>query len=321
MNHLTLLRAASTLTGSVGLASALAYLAAAAMILLGVGGDDGPWRQAFLRVAVPLMLLPYVLLILHLYLRTQLGVAYLRAGHLDEALRYTEGRLTPSFARSRREALHHLIVRARAQLAAGEYEASAATAAAPLSAGGRRPSTAQLLELTAVALEALLRAEDLVAARELLERHRQRLRNTPGHAARRAHVRACAAELHQRAGDHDACAHQLEEAGWLNTDLPRLALSRALAAWRFGRQPSDWRAALELLDAHRDRLERQIPGRAAELHAIAASLALRLGDHQGARRRLQLALDDPRADDRARHLRGQIAAEVGAADPHDAEDP
>jgi tetratricopeptide (TPR) repeat protein len=251
------------------------------------------WAEFFVPAAIPLLAVPWVLLLTYLYLRTQLGEWYLRRGRIDDAIDYCEDRLDHNLQRSRKEALINRITLARAHLARADYE----IAEKVLNSGFSMPDKgAQALEICRWRMEVALRVENLVRCRAAYEQGAGIAR--PKGA--RAYHRACRAELAVREGNRGDFDDAIDEALWDGPKNPRVRLSQVLGVIRFGASSEELEEALGLLAQLVGPTLADVPHREGELIALRAELLAELGRDEDARSALEPA-DEARADTRAKY--------------------
>lgn len=201
-------------------------------------------RQRYLLVAVP-----YVLLMLYLFARFKAGSALLKAGHVDEAMRWAEPRRSHSLLRSRREALENALVYGKGLIIRQEYEAA-------LEALGQAPrASSDRLTAGYLQLECHLRLDDEARAQELAEA----LKDAKGPTTSKARFFAACAELAARQDDEDKAQSALRKARFFDRREPRVRWAEMFVDQHWSR-PSE-------PDLVEDSL---IPGAAAELLLLAA---------------------------------------------------
>jgi len=274
--------------GSLGLGTALAYViwgvyfnATGSQVWLSVLLTWGPWAAA----------VPFGALLGHLYLRTHLGAWYLDRGEPEAAADYTDGRLDASWLRSRRETLWHRLYLGRAQIARGDYADGLAT----LTRGFAPPETEKLqARYRHWQLEAALRLED----HEMVDEALDGAVESAAPAEIRGKIRACAGEAAVLEGNREAYHTHLDEARWLTSASARADFVEAMGTVRFGHTDGARRTALECIRWSRGSLATELPGRAAEWHAIWAELLVARGRDSEAERVLEDA-DEASADERS----------------------
>ncbi|MFP4598936.1 MAG: hypothetical protein ACLFVJ_11835 [Persicimonas sp.] len=281
--------------GASGLASALAYFVG---VYLAFDPAWEQWAEFFVPWSVPLLFIPYVLLIGHLFLRTRLGEWFVERGEIAEAKAYCEERLDHNLLRSRKEALFHRVALARAYLVEQDY----AEAEALLATGYSIPKKGQLaLDIQRWRMEIALRADNLLRCRQAWSAVAELTRPRRS----RAYVLACRAELAAREGERSEFEEAIEEALWADPKNERIVLSELVGSLRFSSEDSQLREALDLIEPASEHVSTQLPGRLAEVSAFAAELHLRLGEVDEARARLAEATDQP-ADPRADYELGRV---------------
>lgn len=281
---------AVSLLGILGLASALLYAFGVYLVFSPAHTELGDW---FLRWALPLLVVPYVLLVGYLFIRARTAAWLLEHGRRDEAMDYCRANLAHTVLRSRTEAMMNRACLGRALVERGEY----AEALAVLDGGGSPPKRGQVvLPLARWKMEAALRLENLVACHAAYDA----VAETTRPRAERAYVLACRAELAVREGDRAGWTEALEQARWADATDPRVRISEALGRAAFATDERDRREALDLLAELEPGAIDQIPGRQAEVLALQAQLAFRLGDERAAEL-LDRARRAPQ-DDRSRYV-------------------
>src|SRR5690554_3243953 len=212
-----------SMLGTLGLATALAFLAG---VFLAFQPGWEEWAEFFVPRGVYLLVIPYALLLSHLYLRAQLGVWFLRRGWVEEAIAYCEQRLSHHLMRSRAEALAHRVALARAFAARGDY----ARARALLEADFDVPKRGRArLDIARWRMEVALREENLLRAHRAFDQVAGQLRPAPA----RRELDACRAELAVREGERDAYDSAMGRANWKGTPDPRVQWVEVLAALRW----------------------------------------------------------------------------------------
>lgn len=301
-----------SMTGALGLALALAYLGGA---WLALDPQWQAWAEFFMPRALPLLLAPYVLLLGYLYLRTDLGLWFLRRGLPDEAIAYCQARLGHSLGRSRSEALAQRIALARAYVYVGDY----ARAEQTLASGYKRPTRGRLaLELARWQMEIWLRRENLIRCHEAWNTAPGTLR--PARA--RAELDACRAELALREGNREDYETALARAQWRGAKLARVRLIEVLGRLRFedalaptaDAPPAEFiQAMIDELDAITPKIIAEIPRRAPEIVATRAKLLYRSGQVDQTRQELTRA-QAIQGDARSQHELAALASLFESAD-------
>lgn len=216
----------SKLTGILGMGLAIAYLFAvflafqpgfAELTYLFVGRSDQELPLVALSAAVP-----YILLLVHLGLRSQLGGIYLRRGYVLECVAYTTPRLKVSLLRSATEAAYHRLFLAQALIRLMRYRE-----AIEVLEPNVKPPKRLKSEFDVWRLETYLRLDNLMKAKEVRD----------GLEVKRdaAHGRAwaAAAEIAAREGDAREFQRCVDNALWSSPGgSPRLTYSRCVAANR-----------------------------------------------------------------------------------------
>lgn len=294
--------------GTLGLAVALAYLAGA---YLAFQPGWEAWAEFFVPRSVYFIVIPYALLLSHLYFRTHLGAWFLRRGWVDEAIAYCEPRLSHHLMRSRAEALAHRVALARARVMRGDY----AGARALLDADDSRPRRGHArLGIARWRMEVALREENLVRAHrafdEVAGQHRPL-------KARRA-LDVCRAELAVREGDRQSYESAMARVKWKGQPSPRAQWVEVMATLRFspaqasdakGGDSSDEAAAISLatLDRIRDAICILLPFAQGELLAMRAELLYRSARLDEARQQLA-SLDAACCDARSHYEAERVRA-------------
>ncbi len=276
--------------GAAGLASALAYFVG---VYLAFDPAWEQWAEFFVPWSVPLLFIPYLLLISHLFLRTRLGEWLVERGRIAEAKAYCEARLDYNLLRSRKEALFHRVALARAYVVEQDY----AEAEALLASGYSIPEKGQLaLDIQRWRMEIALRADNLLRCRQAWDAVAEVTRPRRS----RAYVLACRAEWAAREGERSEFEDALEEALWADANNDRVVVSELIGILRFSSDDSQMRQGLDLIEPAREHVSTQIPGRLAELTAFEAELRYRLGEVDRARALIAEAAQRP-ADARAEY--------------------
>lgn len=284
-----------SILGALGLATALAYFVG---IYLAFQSEWASWEEFFVPRALVLVLVPYISLIAHLYLRTRLGQWLLDRGRIEEAISYCEARLDHGLLRSRREALSHRAALGRAYFARSDYERVEELLAntARVARGDR-----MVLQIQRWRMEAALRLDNLVRCHQAWEAAQGLVR--PRRA--RAYILACRAELASREQDRDGFEEAIEEALWADPENERVALSRVIGALTFFETFSEWREALAILDDIEERIVREAPAREAELDVFRARIYLQLAEPAPAIECLDRA-EEGRSDRRTLYERRRV---------------
>lgn len=278
-----------SLLGAAGLASALAYFIG---IYLVFQPQWKAWADFFVPAAIPLLLVPYVLLLVHLYLRTRLSQWLLGRGHVDEAVAYCETRLDHNLLRSRKESLTNRITLARAHIVRADYEAANKV----LGSGFAMPQKgAQVLEIARWRMEAALRMDNLVLCHEVFDSVADLVRPKRP----RAYLLACRGELAARESSRAEFDEAIDEALWIQTDNPRVQLAQVLGVLRFGASAEQLDDGLAVLETVFETIVDEIPYREAELVALRAELLARLGRDDEAGEVIATA-DERRSDRRSK---------------------
>lgn len=244
-----------SLIGILGLALGLTYLVAIGLAFTPgydelthflVGESDLEFSYNFLWVG-----LPYLLLIAHLYMRTQLGLWMLDRGMVAEARAYVMDKQETGLMRSSREVAHHWLAMSRILACEGEYDAAWEKLEEHLRRG-KVPGSLRG-RWAHWAMEVALRREDGIGFTEVSERIDIPLNDRVGAA-----VWSCRAEYHARARNYVAFREAVESSNFAWSSHPRLAHARAVGALRIPERVSDpaaihrelISARSELLDTH-----------------------------------------------------------------------
>lgn len=267
----------STLVGGCGLGLAAAYVMLVVVAFLPggeavaafmVGSEQGP------GYGYALIVVPYVLLLLHLWLRVNVAAKLLEMGDVERARDFATRRLKVSVLRGRREALANRTVLMRIACRAGQYEE-----VDELAAGARLPRRGMFGSVDGEAefhrwrLEALLRREDLVSARKVVADAWP----MAGRGPAIADFCACAAELSVRNNEPDEVRTWRDRALFAADRSERLDVTTLLAALRFGESVDE--DVLERVNPHTVGFLEDLPGAALEVALARAELA---GDEPGA---------------------------------------
>ncbi|QDG50026.1 hypothetical protein FIV42_04500 [Persicimonas caeni] len=290
-----------SLLGALGLACSLGYFVG---VYLAFQPEWQDWADFFVPAAIPLLIVPYVLLLSHLYLRTHLGAWLLKRGAVDQAIDYCSARLSSNLMRGRKEALIHRVNLARALVVRGEYERAYET----LSAGYAKPDKgAQAVNIARWRMEVALRKENLIQCHEAYEAAAELTR--PKGA--RAYLLGCRAELAVREGKRGEFDESIEEGLWAKSDNPRVRLCQVLGALRFGASHEELTEALALLEQAFAPAVTDVPRREGELLACRAELLWELGRKDEARETIAFADEvpqDTRSEYEIRRVRERITA-------------
>lgn len=172
-------------------------------------------------------LVPYSLLMAHLYLRTKLGGVFLKHGAVDDAITYTSDKVKPSLMRSSTEAAFHRLFLAKALVRQLRYD-EALEILDELVAVPRRLRD----EYSRWTLEILLRQENLKRANQMVKKIRASKSEAAGCAW------AAVAELATRQNDKPLFDTAWKNAIWaLPPTHPRLVFTAMGAASRFEISP------------------------------------------------------------------------------------
>lgn len=270
-----------SLLGSAGLGVGLTYFVG---IYLTFQPSFEDWAKFFVPRALPLMVIPYVLLVAHMGLRYSLGQWLLERGAIEQARRYSSRRMNRNLVRGKREALKNRLVMARVLIREGAYE----KAWEMLSEARDLPRRGGLaLEYGRWKMEAALRLD----ARERVEQTYKEISAFPSPVKERAAAMACMAELALREGDDEGYRQYIERALWTDTANARASLTRTLALVDHGSGEEEWRDAIAMIGLVEERSCNEIPGRQAEFEAYRALLYGRLGEQDQKRAALQRALE------------------------------
>lgn len=290
-----------SMLGAAGLGVSMSFLAGA-YLAYEPGWEE--WAAFFMPRAVYLIVVPYVLLLGYLYLRSNLGDWFLRRGYVDEAIAYCEPRIEHNLMRSRAEAFGNRIALARAFTVQGDYE----HARELLESGFKPPKSGRArLQIARWRMEVALRQENLLRCHRAFDQVSGTLRPTK----QRRPLDVCRAELAVREGDRSAFKKALERANWKGARLPRLQWVEVLAALRFGDSATaqgeagnftaeDPAVLLARLDSIRDEPGNFLPSLGAELLAIRAELLYKSGEPEQARQQLD-AVESAHCDARSKY--------------------
>lgn len=295
--------AAVSFLGSLGFALAMGYIVlvvrafspggAAATEFL-IGKDDARFAWGFL-----VFMVPYVLLLSHLWLRIRLGDWLLRRGEDALAERYSLKRMKPNPFRARKEALAHRNVVARVLLRRGRYD-EAWQLLEEAKTGGASP---WLTECRRWQLEIALRRENLLDAHSVIDA----AKSVKGRGAQVAAWHACAAEVAIREGRSTDALEALDSARWAEERNPRIALAEGLYAAKFGLDAAEAQKGTAALQRAREWLI-DVPGGEGEWRAARARLHILAGDEDAARK----ALGEPSDawDRRSRYVWNEVRDEL-----------
>ncbi|MFU8803937.1 MAG: tetratricopeptide repeat protein [Bradymonadaceae bacterium] len=272
-----------SLLGSLGLGLGLTYFVG---VYLSFHPDFEDWAAFFVPRAIPLMVVPYVLLVAHMVLRYSLGQWFLSRGAVSQAREYSSKRLNKNLLRGKREALKHRLVFGQVLANEGAYE-EALTMLNGTKDVPRRGAMA--FDYARWKMEVSLRLDDRPAVEEAYASVSKLI--VP--VRERASVLAARAELALRDAEDDLAREMLEKALWAHAESQRATLSRTLSLIEHGQGDEDWREALGLLELVQPPTCNDIPGRTAEFEAYRALLLGRLGDQDNARAALQRARSSP----------------------------
>ena len=258
------LTALSTTVGGLGLGTAAGYMAlvfasfdprGAPITKFMVGATDGTPGWGFMLVAIP-----YVLLIAHLWIRLRMGRWLLETEDLDAVDRYAAKRTRPNLMRARKEALANVVALMRVDLRRGDYASALQRAQNATRLPGRGEELAAFHRWR---LEAALRAEDLIVAKQIVA-DAWPIR---GPRAASAPFCACAAELAVRNRDRAVFDDWIERAEYADASHPRLTVAKLFAAARFG---ADQVEVDPDADVHVWTVD--VPGARAEIRAVRAQI-------------------------------------------------
>lgn len=275
------LPAVASILGGVGLGLACGYLVLIAYafspegqgaVNFLVGASDEKLSFGFAVV-----LIPYALLMTHLWMRIRVGGWLADAGEYERARKYANGRTNPGIFRAAKEALANRTVLIRVAAADQDYDAAAELIDSSESLA--RKHNTFTVAFRHWALEVQLRRENLIAAHhqcDALGVPRERSTEAAGFCA-------AAAELATREGDETAAREWLERAEYAAPETARAAFSRGLLGARFATpsssssSSSDIQTAIDALDRAQAWL-RQMPGARGEWAAAKAQLLAKRGD-------------------------------------------
>ena len=268
--------------GSLGFALGIGYILLIGRAF-GRGSESVTWflvgeSDANLGWGFLLFLVPYALLLAHLYLRIRVGSWLLSRGEVELAERYASRRMKPNLLRARKEALAHRNVVARILIRRGEYDGAWNLME---DAEPGRPSP-WAVERRRWQLETALRRENLLDAHTIVEAAGT-VRSRGGEVA--AYL-ACVAEIAIREGKPAEARERLDAARWaLSAPHPRVAFVRGLHAAKFTKDEETTRDGLGLIEQAKPWLG-DVPGAEGEWRAVKALLLAREGDAAAARQAL-----------------------------------
>lgn len=295
---------AVSLMGSLGLGTGLVYLLGA-YLMFRPGWPE--WAEFFIRWGPPLVVVPFGLLIGHLYFRTRLGSWMLERGEPEAAIEYASGRLEHSLLRSRREALSHRVVVARGHVCQGEYR----RAWEMLSRGYAVPQRGPLaVEIHRWRMEAALRQEAWEEAGRAFEDVELDGGGT-GAKVEAARLWACRAELAAVRGEERGFESAIREARWLRERDWRVDLAEALGVARFSIEEEEFERAEGLVGDGFEAANVEVPGRRPELFGLRAELCWKADQRGRAREwfeRAEAVADS--GDERARGALERVGALV-----------
>lgn len=282
---------ATILSGGLGLGLALGYLLLVAVSFTEggdaitaflVGADDTNLGLGFATVAVP-----YILLILHLWLRVNVGRILLRRGEVELAERFAKGRVRAGLLRAKKEATANRTVLIRVALRRGDYESAERW-------GQETPLPNRGVERVAHyrwRLEVALRLENLILANQLVD-------EAWPFAAKGEEASAfcaCAGELAVRGGDKQTWLDWRERAEFAEQKGERLQIVSAMGAARFNAPAEECARFAAELGAPGRWLD-DVPLAEGEITALRAALLEAAGDTQAA---VTLRATEPRCDSRS----------------------
>lgn len=277
-----LLTIITTLTGGIGLGSALGYfvLVAAsfaegggALVDFLVGKDDANFGVGFALVVIP-----YVLLIAHLALRIRVAGILLSRGETEAAERFARARLKAGLLRARKEATANRTALIRVALRRGDYD-SAASLAAEAQLPRRGPERIAFFRWK---LENALRRENLVEAKATISEAWPFSARGDEAAA----FCACAGEVAIREGDQQSWLEWRDRAAYARPNSARLLLADGLAAARFSADADTCERLAERLEKPLTWLQ-DVPLGEGELAATLAALWTAAGKADAANRAVE----------------------------------
>ncbi|MEM1346936.1 MAG: hypothetical protein AAGI01_00165 [Myxococcota bacterium] len=281
--------------GGLALASVGFYFVALGLTFA-PGGEE--WAERFRPLSPFVMYVPFMLLLVYLWARVQLGPWLLRRGELDEAQAYaTQGVRYSFWLRSKREVLINRIVLGRVHMVRGELDAARA-ALFPENLGQlvrARGVAGEALSLARWQAEVLLRSNDLAGARAVI----QGAPKVERPKEERAGLLSAHAELALRCGELEQARELAERARW--TAPESWAPWLALALVDHGRGVITEKS-LKRLVRSLEPVAHHLPGRLGELELVHAEMLEELGRSEEAaeaRARALAEVDSGRADVRS----------------------
>ena len=270
---------AVSLMGSLGLALAAGYLllivrafqpGGEEVTAFLVGRSDGTFGWGFTVVIVP-----YALLLAHLWFRIRLGDWMLSRGALDDAAAYASRRMRANPLRARKEALAHRVTLMRVHVRRREYDEAWRLASEVRKLGRSNPWQTRFRRWQ---LEIALRRENLVDARAVIDA----VGAPPERSAEAAALHSACAEIAVREKDAAVARERLESAAWAHAKpVARALVAEALRAAKFELEPGALQRALDGLEDAATWLE-EVPGFTGEWAACRARLLVKLGRREQA---------------------------------------
>lgn len=301
-----------SMLGVLGLALGLTYLVAIGLAFTPgydqvtffmIGESDLAFSYNFLLVGIP-----YVMLVAHLYLRTQLGLWMLDRGWVGEAAAYVEDKQETGLMRSAREASHHRLAQARVHAANADYDS--AWKILDNDAFRRRLPGNLTSRWAHWSLEVALRREDLLSFRAVDETiDKKKLKGSAGAA-----IWACRAEEAARRRDESRWLECLESGAFIARH-PRLAHARAIGSLRMPLGELEPDETLRSLLEASDEIHKAYPFLAAEIDALAVYLRYReTGEGPSDDALEELSEEGRHADSRARHVVRSVISVLRSSD-------
>lgn len=273
-----------TLMGGIGLGLALTYFVGVGLVFV---PTMEAWSEFFGVWAIPMLVPPYLLLVVHLVLRNHVGRFLLTRGAMQEAVEYSSRRVTPSLMRGKRESANQRVVWGRALIGQGRYEEAKDVLASRIRVMPARYE----VEARRWLVEVALREDDRLTANELLAGAKTQKKG----GAEVAALKAAEAELAIREEDIERVREAMMGALWSAPASVRVGLTRVLAAL-YAEDGSEMAAAengegdaLRTLAMVEHRIAREIPARGSELKALRGWVLMQRGEWEEARACLEAA--------------------------------
>lgn len=252
-----------------------------------IGRHSGEPGMGLLLVAIP-----YVLIVIHLMMRTRLSHWLASQGAHDEARSWASERLDASFIRGKTEAESNRSAMLRSLLGSNRVED-----ALDLLREYPDPQGYGSIRVEGIfwRLQTALRNDDLVTANRLAALKIRGRNKTAGD------VEALAAVIAAREGKLGAWRERLERAEWRRASEPMVGWALATGCARF-ELTDEARDAIALVESGETRLDEDVPGRRPERLLVLSQLHSLEGDDEVAMSLRQLASEANSVDPRSRRI-------------------